>query len=244
MTEAVIEGQAPLSVLVADNEIKLPALLEKEVIKADQDKIRTSLLSIDLLIHQNMVQCAMHAEKHGDTSLFRRLLMDIIDPTTGYRRQGVIVWMRTFTPMELVGDVIKLTGLMPDGETKRPWKLEEGNRQAFTKLSAAREQVAKPIYRDTLMSKVNLAMKEWRNAKANTTTDAGGKNIPIDKTKPFYDGIYMDAMSAVFEDIEKALVPLETKPDSTLAARKAHEAAAKANAEAASYNEIKEVKTA
>lgn len=239
MTEAVIEGQAPLSILVADNEVKLPVLLEKDVIKANQDVIRTSLLSIDLLIHQNMVQCAMHAEKHGDTSLFRRLLMDIIDPTTGYRRQGVIVWMRTYTPMELVGDTIKLTGLMPDGETKRPWKLEEGNRTAFTKLAAARETTAKPVYRDTLMSKINLAMKEWRNAKANTAQDDGGRNVPVDKTKPFYDGIHMEAVETFFKDVETALVPLDTKPDSTLAARKAHEAAAKANAEAASFDEIK-----
>lgn len=235
--EPKIEGQAP----VIQDEVKiiLPALLEKDQIKANQDVIRTSLLSLDVLIHANVIQCYLHAEKHGDTSLMRRLLVDIIDDKSGYRRQGVIGHMKMFTPMELVGDVIKLTGMLPDGATKRPWRIEEANKSPFTGITALRETVGKPVYRETLMSKINLAMKEWRNAKANTTQDEAGHNVAIDKTKPFYNGIHMDAMDAFFSEVDQALVPLTSKPDQTLEVQKARDLARKANAEVEALESVK-----
>lgn len=231
MTEVTIEGQKPPMAINAQAEIVLPALLEKDQIKANQDVIRTSLLSIDLLIHNNVIQCYLHAEKHGDTSLMRRLLVDIIDAKTGYRRQGVIAHMRKFTPMELSGDTIKLTGLMSDGETKRPWLIEEANKTPFTGLAEAAERLGKPVYRDTLMSKVNQAMKEWRAAQENTLIGEDGKPVAIDKTKPYYQGLHMDAVDAFFKDVGGALVTLNSKPDDTLVVQKARETAAKANAE-------------
>jgi hypothetical protein len=75
-------------------------LLEKGAIKSDQDGIRVSLKDLDKRIHMNAVQCLLHAEKHGDTSLMRRLLVDIIDAKSGYRRQGIIAWMKEFSPTE------------------------------------------------------------------------------------------------------------------------------------------------
>lgn len=239
MTEAKIEGHPQSVDQLVDPDAKLPKLLEKDAIKANQDVIRTNLLNLDILIHQNAIQCVMHAEKHGDTSLMRRLLVDIIDDKSGYRRQGVIAWMKKFTPMELSGDVIKLNGLMPDGETKRPWRIEEANRTFFGTMAEAQERVGKPVYRETLMSKINLAMKEWRNAKANTTTDDGGKPIAIDKTKPFYNGLHMDAMDAFFNEVDQALVPLTSKPDQTLEVQKARDTAKRANAEVEALESIK-----
>lgn len=210
--------------------IALPNLWDKVEIKKDQDGIRKSLVKLDLSIHTNAVQCMMHAEKHGDTSLMRRLLIDIIDAPSGYRRQGVIVWMRKYSPMELKGDTINLSGLLPDG-SKRPWRIEEANANHFTTLADAQERVGRPIYRDALTSKVEAAVREFRKAVSNTLD---GK--PIDKSKPFYDGIHVDKMVEFFDTIENKVVELTAWKDSTRDARMAETTLKKAEAELAEAN--------
>lgn len=221
--EAIVEKPAvqPLAAVIA-----LPILMDKVAIKKDQDGIRKSMVKLDAAIHANAVQCMMQAEKHGDTSLMRRLLIDIVDAKSGYRRQGVIVWMRKFSPMELKGDTINLSGLMPDGLTRRPWRLEEANATHFTTMADAQERVGRPIYRDALTSKVEAAVKEFRKAVDNTLD---GK--PIDKSKPFYDGIHVDKMIEFFDGIENKVVELSAWKDSTRDARLAATTLAKATAE-------------
>lgn len=216
----------------AEVEHKLPALLEKSVIKADQDGIRSSIIKIDAAIHSNAVQCLMHAEKHGDTSLMRRLLVDIIDAKSGYRRQGVVAWMREFSPMELVGDVIKLTGTI-NGE-RRPWQIEKANETHFTSLASAREMVPmKPVFKDNLTSKVERASKEYRAAIENTLIVPGQKPVPKDAKKPFYDGIHLDKMDEAFDKIEAILADVQSWNDSTKDARGAAETLKKAELEVA-----------
>lgn len=213
-------------------EHKLPALLEKSVIKADQDGIRSSIIKIDAAIHANAVQCLMHAEKHGDTSLMRRLLVDIIDAKSGYRRQGVIAWMREFSPMELVGDIIKLTGTI-NGE-RRPWQIAKANETHFTSLASAREMVPmKPVFKDNLTSKVERASKEYRAAIENTLIVAGQPPKPKDAKKPFYDGIHLDKMDEAFDKIEAILAEVQSWNDSTKDARGAAEMLKKAELEVA-----------
>lgn len=204
-------------------------LWTKDVIKKDQDGIRKSLLKLDYNIHQNAVQCLMHAEKHGDTSLMRRLLVDIVDDKTGYRRQGVIAWMKKFSPMELKGkDTIALTGTLADGVTKKPFRVEEANKSPFTGLAEAAERVSKPVYRETLISKIKLAIKEFNAAQENTVN---GK--AVDKTKPFLDAIHQDKLSDFFGSLEGKVVELDAFRDNTLETRKAQEALRKAELEAA-----------
>ena len=215
-TKVQIEGQSTLEVVEASAVKGMPSLLEKAVIKKDQDGIRVSLIKLDARIHANAVQCLMHAEKHGDTSLMRRLLVDIVDAKSGYRRQGVIGWMRMFSPMELKGDVINLSGVDKDGN-KRPWKIEEANRTPFTSIRALDEKVGKPVYRDALTAKIALSIKEFKAAAENTSPD--GK--PIDKTKPFYDGVNIGKVKEAYEKFEATLVDLQSWRDSTKEAREA-----------------------
>lgn len=233
MSEATIEKAANEAQVVV---LDLPALKDKAVIKSDQDHIRKGLVKLDAQIHDNAIQCYMHAEKHGDTSLMRRLFVDIVDAKSGYRRQGLIVHMRAFTPMELVGDTIKLTGTMPDG-TRKPWLIEEANANGFTSMASARETTGRPIFRETLMSKVNAALKEWKNAQANTVIGPDGKPTAIDKTKPFYDGLHTDKLEAFFTDVEQGLVNLDNYRDSTKEVRDAQKALTKAQAEQAAIEQ-------
>jgi len=181
------------------NEIKVEGVVlwTKEAIKADQDKIRSNLVSLDKAIHVNAVQCLLHAEKHGDTSLMRRLLIEVVDAKTGYRRQGLINWMRKHSPMELKGDIINLSGTDAQGN-KRPFKLDEADKKPFWTDSDNAERVVKPVYRDNVMSKVNSAIREFKAAIANTVNGQ-----PIDPTKPHFDGIHADKVVDFFEQVEK-----------------------------------------
>lgn len=185
-------------------------------IRKDQDLIRKNLVGLDQQVHNNAVQCLLHAQQHGDTSLMRRLLVEVIDAKTGYRRQGLIVWMRTYTPMELTQDNINLSGLDPVTGNLRPWRVQEALENPFWSLKAA-DEVVKPMFQDTIMGKVNSAMKEFRAALANTVN---GK--PVDATKPFYDGVKAEQVAEFFNQVEilKAkLIPV----DETKERRKAEE---------------------
>lgn len=194
--------------------VALPALLASEQVKKDQDGIRVSLVKLDAAIHANAVQCLLHAGKHGDTSLMRRLLVDIVDAKSGYRRQGLIAWMREFSPMELNGSVITLSGMI-DGE-RRPFRVAEANATPFTSLSKADELTGeKPLFRDALTSRVQGAITAYRDAVANTVFTPGQPPKAIDPKKPFYNGIHLDKMEAGFDAIANILAGMSSFPDTT-----------------------------
>ncbi|CAN5950614.1 unnamed protein product [Sphagnum jensenii] len=236
-------------------------LMSKDAIKSDQDGIRKDILSMDKRIHANAVQCLLHASVHGDTSLMTRLLVDIVDAKTGYRRQGLINWVRKFSPMELKGSVINLSGLMTEGGIKslvkqfpeidrsllvagarRPFLVNEANATPFWTDSDNAEMVAKPVYRDNLMAKFDSAFKEFNSAIENTVN---GK--PIDPSKPFYDGIHADKVIDFFTKANELRSQLP--PDDTRKVRLARQEAARLNqvaeeAEKAMQGEIAPVKVA
>lgn len=227
MTQAQIEQPAVSEVIKASAVTGVPTLLGKEVIKKDQDGIRVNLVQLDGQIHANAVQCLLHAEKHGDTSLMRRLLVDIIDAKSGYRRQGIIAWMREFSPMELSGDVIKLSGTL-NGEP-RPFRCEQANLTPFTELSSAKEFVVeRPVFRDNLTSQVDRAVKAYRNAVENTVISPGQAPKPKDPKKPFFNGLHLDKMEDAFAKIEGIMTELSALPDATKDVYDARQALAKA----------------
>jgi hypothetical protein len=223
MSQVQIENAQPAKIV----------LMDVEAIKKDQDAIKRNLTKLDMQIHLNAVQCILHASIHRDTSLMRRLLVNIIDDKSGYRKQGLINWMRKHTPMELKLDTINLSGKLteagrialikqyPDidqsklivGE-ERPFLIEEANNTVFWSDKDNAERVVKPVYRDTLFSKVDSALKEFRASLANTHE---GK--PIDPTKPFYDGIHTDKVVDFFNEVERLKAGLPK--DSTREVRQA-----------------------
>lgn len=223
-------------------------LLSVEDIKKDQDGIKVSLAKIDQAIHANAIQCMLHAEKHGDTSLMRRLLVDIIDAKNGYRRQGLINWVKKFSPMELTRDTINLSGILDETGAKNLVKqfpeeltldmFEIGERRPFLCWLAAKtpfwtdadnaERVAKAVYRDNLVSKMAAASKEFRAALANTVNPGTKDATAIDPKQPWWDGIHTDNVVALFDTVDKAVAGLPK--DSTLQVRKAQAELAKAEA--------------
>jgi hypothetical protein len=210
------KGTYNMSDIVTTAEVlpALPVLQSKDKIKSGQDKIRLSLVKLDNDVHEVAFQCILHAYKHGDTSLMTRLLVDILDPETGYRRRGLIEWMRSYTPMELKKDTINLSGTDGQGN-KRPWRLEEAYANPFRKDTRFAETV-KPVFRDNLMNKIDAAYREFTKAIDNTLN-----RQPIDPAKPFYDGIHTQKVIDFFEKV-KALKE-ELPADETRAVRVAQQ---------------------
>lgn len=188
-------------------------LKSKDEIKSDQDLIRGTLISLDAAVHANAVQCMLHAEKHGDTSLMRRLLIDIVDEKSGYRRQGLIQWMRKYSPMELKGKDINLSGLDAHG-VKRPFLVEEANLDHFAKNQQFREKV-KPLYQEVLLSKPSAFIKEIHQAMENTLN---GK--PIDVKKPYFAGLHGDKLVEFADYIKAGMDALPADASLTVAKAK------------------------
>lgn len=211
------------------SDIKLPELQGKEGIKKDQDGIRLTLVGLDAAIHANAIQCYMHAQKHGDTSLMRRLLIDIVDDKTGYRRQGLIAHMRRFTPMELSGDVIKLTGTI-NGQPI-PWDIETAHTTPFRDIPDFAEQIVlKPVFKAGFEGQIAKAVKAYKASIENTKIENGKVVGPIDPTKPYYSGLYLDKMDEIFDEISKAAAKFETFKDDTAEVAAAKKTRDEANA--------------
>jgi hypothetical protein len=191
-------------------------VMAKDAVKSQQDRIRSTLLNLDQDIHENAVQCVLHASHeygHGDTSLMTRLLTDIIDAKTGYRRAGLINWMRKFTPMELSGKTINLSGVDEKGN-RRPWRIEEAASTPFWTDRDNAEKVGRPVYQDTLMSGVDRSITQLLAAIENTID---GK--PIDPSKPYFDGLNAPKLVDFATKVKELRGNLPEDP--TLAVRKA-----------------------
>lgn len=231
--KAIIEQPANQKAVVGAATLALPELWSKQAIKDDQDSIRTDALSISARIHANAVMCLRHAEKFGDTSLMRRLIIDTLGKNTrdtAVRVTGLIGWMRLWSPMELNGDVINLSGTLEDGVTKRPFRIADANASPFWTDRRLDEMPLKPLYRDNLVSKFSVGVKQFREAMKNTVLK-DGKPTPIDPKKPFFDGIHTDRVEAAIKTIEEGVVQLANFRDSTKVAREAALAKAKADAD-------------
>jgi hypothetical protein len=216
-------------------------LWDKEVIKSDQNVIKANLSDIDRRIHNNLIQCYLHTQKHGDTSLTRRLLVEVLQaadklPAHGYRVKGIIFHMREYTPMELVKDVIKLSGTL-DGQP-RPWRIEEAMANPFWTLAKAAEQVdaLKPVFKGGIVAKLEAARREYTRAIDNTKIVDGKVVGPIVPGKPFYDGIHLDKMDTAFDQIEGVLQTLNSFSDATQDARKAEADLKRATAQVEAAN--------
>lgn len=215
VVEALVVDQAPVVKLV------IPELLPREEIKKGQESIRRRLTNLDTDIRANALQCLIHASVHRDTSLMRRLVVDVLDAVdgkNGYRVKGLIAWIRAFSPIELKGKDMNLSGRLTAGGKaaliekfpgvelehsmvvgeERPFLIEQA---MMTPLWDVSREVAlvKPVFRDTLMSGINSAMKNFRNAMDNT--DENGK--PIDPDKPYFNGVQSEKVVDFFAQVER-----------------------------------------
>jgi hypothetical protein len=206
--------------------IELPKLLSSDEIKLDQDSIKKSLTALDLQVHNNAVQCLMHCMEHRDTSLMVRLLTEIIDAdTTGYRRQGLIAWMKYFSPMRLSGKTVNMSGKVDkDGKSvEQPFDVEKAYATPFWKLTREAPAILRPIYQQGVLGAINKAIRDFEEAVANTND----KGEPIDKERPFYKGKNAPTLVNFATEVKKlaAIVPSDSTKDVDTAQKKQAEIA-------------------
>lgn len=190
----------------------VPVLLPTGEIKHEQDDMRKGQLSMDRRVHNNAIQCMLHAQKHGDISLMRRLLVDTLG-NSGFRAQGLINWMRLYTPMELKGKDMNLSGTDGKGH-RRQWRILEADANPFWTDPRNDEKVAKPVFQDTLLSPFQRGIKGILEAVENTVNGQ-----PVNPKKPYFDGIYSDKL-VDFAEKAKALIA-EVPADDTVIVRRA-----------------------
>lgn len=175
-------------------------ILSTQLIKDGQDSMKPLFGSLDQLVHDNAVQCLIHAELYKDTSLLRRLLVDTLPLKGGFRRAGLINWIRYNSPCELTSDKnVNLSGVDERGN-RRAFNIERAQAIPFWADTKNDEMVAKPVFRANFVSKMQAALREIDNAIANTKD---GK--PIDASKPFYDGVQADKVSGFAEQMKAQL---------------------------------------
>lgn len=66
------------------------------------------ILNAPEYIHNAAVAALEHAERHGDTSKMKRLLEYLKHSDEAAILRSLIVWLRTYSPMELIGPNIKI----------------------------------------------------------------------------------------------------------------------------------------
>lgn len=177
--------------------LKTLVLKDKDWIKRDQDGIKKSVVGLQQRIHANFIQCMLHAKEYGDTSLMARLIESLGDTKSVVRVQALINSMRKYSPMELKGKTINLSGVDASGN-KRPWKIDEADQKPFWTDRDNREMVVKPVFRQNVLGKFDAGAREFRKAWENTSDGQ-----PIDPTKPFYDGIHGDKVLDFLTEVGK-----------------------------------------
>ena len=156
----------------------------------------------------------------------RRLIVDILkDKKSAFRTQGLIQWMRLYSPMEIVGDNVKLNGVNPETGERRAFKCDLANSKPFWTDDKFKEMV-KPVFQATILSSVQSMSKRAKAAMLNTVNGQ-----PIDADKPIYLGAYPEKMAEFLSKLDDLL---STMPkDATAEVYKARQAYEEALADAA-----------
>jgi len=122
---------------------------------------------------------------------------------------------------------MKLSGTI-NGEPI-PWDIKTANVTPFTSIPDFAEKVQwKPVFKPGLVGQIERALKKYKSAVENTEIENGKVVGPKDASKEYYNGLYLDKMDAIFDEIATATKKFETFADDTaevMAARKARDEA-------------------
>jgi len=190
--------------------------------------------SADTAVHDAAVQSVAHAEKHGDWTLVKTLMLGL--KNSGYRYQGVRIWIEGFSPLRFPADrnaeggfTIKVLKAGDDGFT--PYNINGMWSTKFTDYEPSNERTGRPVYADDFVGGIMRSKERFLRLLSNTNNDG----TPKDNTKPYYRGD-VAAMLSFLSQVEAIHVPEDrTKLEDEKAAQREAEqgilgAAANANA--------------
>ena len=149
MTDTNIDfAAAPANTVAA----ALPEIQKAGAVKATINQVAKSTAALTVTIQSLLIQCAMHAERHGDITLMGRLLGGNVEGDTVsasplgaiVRTKGLKVYVEQHTPLRWNGDG-KLGVLKADAKNFKPFDVAAMVATPFYAEAAAVERTAKPL---------------------------------------------------------------------------------------------------
>jgi hypothetical protein len=157
------------------------------------------------MVHVAAVQSCAHTEAHGDWTLLKTLMVGL--KNSGFRMQGVRIWIEHFTPIRFPADKTAEGGftikvLRPEADDYTPWDIKGMWETPFTDFEPANERVGQAKDAEGIA-------KQFQRLLENTANDG----TPIDPTKPYYPGDVRAVVTAIGQVVAKRIKA--TNPDQT-----------------------------
>lgn len=181
--------------------------LSRRSIVSEQDKIKTSGMKLNDLVHANARRCLEHARLYGDATLMLRLFQSL---PPSFNAQGLRFWVSQHSPIAVNGDANKVGLLKPDAKNYKPFDTEDKTAEPFyamKEVKSAQERNLQPFSELVLLQRVINLPATVKNSTAE------------DSPRPFDDTYGTKA--EILEDIEE-LVSTATRIKARAEAR--HEA--------------------
>lgn len=115
------------------------------------DTVIKASVDLDPAIHNAAVQCLMHAEKHGDTTLADRLIKGL---GKSVRVEGLRLWFHDFSPIRWNGDG-KVGQLKAGQKDFKAYDAKAADENPFYSYAPAGERTARPISFDTVLKLID-----------------------------------------------------------------------------------------
>lgn len=182
----------------------------------------TNLAKADENIHIAAVQSVAHIEAHGDWTLLKRLMVGL--KASGYRFQGVRVWIEAHSPVRFPADkeadggfTIKV--LKPADKGYTPFDIPAMWARSFREFEPANERTGRPVYTDSFVGLVQREKARFLRLLENTAPDG----TPKDPAKDYFRGDISEGLRYL-NDLEGVKAPKDdTKANDEKAALRAAE---------------------
>lgn len=127
---------------------ELPAKTVRANIDAHCSQIALGLAGL----HADMVQCMLHAEKHGDITLAEHLMQSVKDKCKGVVVAGVAQWFDKFSPVKLTSTdgVVKAELLKEGDKGYKPFQSAEAEATPAMESKEVGARANRPITKPTI----------------------------------------------------------------------------------------------
>lgn len=113
----------------------------------------TRMIAVGLVgLHADMVQCMLHAEKHGDITLAQYLMQQVRDNCKGVVVAGIAQWFAKFSPIKLTSqDGVVNAELLKEGDKGyKPFNSAEAETTPAMESREVTDRANRPIVKPTI----------------------------------------------------------------------------------------------
>ena len=113
----------------------------------------TKMIAVGLAgLHSDMVQCMLHAEKHGDITLAQYLMQSVKDNCKGVVVAGIAQWFAKFSPIKLTSkEGVVSAELLHEGDKGyKPFNSGEAETTVALESKEVADRANRPIVKPTI----------------------------------------------------------------------------------------------